>query len=229
MPTLLRKIRPWPLYIVALILIVLAWAVAWKLKAAIYNPFDVFVDTVEVNNVSIFLATFFVPGTIFLMMVAALLILGQQYENDTRIKPPLRRRELERRAMLHDGLAGMYGIIAIVLVLWYETLIYSTMFLGFGSGAGAAWLLIFLGLFLLHLRVRGAIRIEVDQKYPPKSYDPEKLKWGVFYYDPTDPRVTMADHREANTMMNFGNPLSKAAGALVVAGFVWIVYRGFTN
>lgn len=228
-PEFMRKINPLPCYVAAGVLILISALGAWFNYDKVGDPWESYIGPMTHNTVSWFLATVFVPSAGLLMMVAALLMLNYEHNDTEKIRPKLRRRELERRQLFYEGQRGVYGVSVVGIVAWLEIAMLVPMFTSKNIVFTLLWLAVLLGLLWLHMWVRGQIRLEADAKYKPKSYKTKNLKWGFFYYDPLDGRVTIGDHRDGTSLVNWGNFASKVVGVIIVAVFVWIAYRGITN
>lgn len=117
-------------------------------------------------------------------------------------------RAINRQRLLVQLMQPMLGkfSFALVVVLLVSITAGLFEFPVVGTGAIAIWLLI--GAFLavgFGIVVRSArIMQELDERYPPD--DPrDKLKYGLFYHNPDDPRIWVELEAGMNITLNFAH------------------------
>lgn len=117
-------------------------------------------------------------------------------------------RAINRQRLLVQLMQPMLGkfSFALVVVLLVSITAGLFEFPVVGTGAIAIWLLI--GAFLavgFGIVVRSArIMQELDKRYPPD--DPrDKLKYGLFYHNPDDPRIWVELEAGMNITLNFAH------------------------
>ncbi|SQG64014.1 Predicted membrane protein [Corynebacterium renale] len=221
------RYRPVPQFVIAAgIILVCAFGSLFN-RDKILDPWDAYFVEFPANTTGISLATGYIPALIWLIMLAATLLQGQDFDGDDKFKPRLLASEVKRRAVLHDELAKLSGTLVIVLVVWFEALMVPALFIGSSWWYLTLWLIALAVIFYWYAKGRVQARRKADSFHKPKSYDPKKFKWEMFYVDNEDFRVTIGDEREATSMVNYGHWLAKVIVGVVAVVFVWIFVKGF--
>jgi uncharacterized membrane protein len=71
------------------------------------------------------------------------------------------------------------------------------------------------------------MKLNDQDKYDRMRTDPDNYKWGIFYYNPSDPRILLPKRNMyLGWTLNFANPLSYCF-ILVVIAFGLIIDRIF--
>lgn len=221
------RYRPWPQFIIAAVIILVCALGSLLNRDKILDPWDAYFVEFPANVTGISLATGYIPALIWLIMLAAMLMQTQDFDGEEKMKPRLLASEVKRRSILHDELAKLSGTLVILLVVWFEALMVPALFIGSSWIYLAIWFIAIAAIFVWYAKGRVKARRKADAVHKPKSYDPKKFKWEMFYVDNDDFRVTIGNEREATSMVNYGHWLAKAIAVVIVVVFAWIFVKGF--